>query len=76
MSYRQKTLTERQLTGIDDIVDSTGGTANGTLAAVSALSTSNTYTDAALNAKLTIINANFADLAAKFNELLQAQRKD
>ena len=74
--YRQKTLTERQLADVSDIVDSTEGTVDGTLAKVTDLSTSNTFTDAAVNAKLAIINANFADIGAKVNELLQAIKKD
>lgn len=61
------------------LTDSTGGTANDTLAQVAdiALSTSNTYTDAAVNAAvntaIATINDDLADLAAKVNHLLRQQ---
>jgi len=56
----------------------TGATANDTMTAVAdiALSTSNTYTDAAVNAAVNTaiasIENNFADLQAKVNEILAA----
>lgn len=56
---------------ITALTDSSGGSVDGTVAAVTNLSTSNTYTDAAVNAKLAIINDNFAELAAKINNLAQ-----
>ena len=51
-----------QQAAIADVTDSTGGTADGTLADVGA-----TYTQATLN-------NNFADLAEKVNEILAALR--
>lgn len=51
------------------LTDNTGGTGNTTLADVGTVSTSggNTYADSAINAKLAIIEDNFADLAATIN---------
>jgi hypothetical protein len=61
---------------IDAIAALTGtlGTANDAMEAVTALSTAggNTYTDAAVNAKLTIITNNFADVQAKLNAVIAA----
>lgn len=68
-----KTTTITQLGGTI-----TGATANNTMTAVAdiALSTSNTYTDAAVNAAVNAaiaeIENNFADLQAKVNELVAA----
>lgn len=54
----------------------TAGTADGTIAEVTAIDTSDTYTDAAVNAKLTIINNNFADLRDKVNAIIAALQAD
>ena len=60
------------------LTDSTGGTANDTVAQVAdiALSTSDTYTDAAVNGAvntaIATINDDLADLAAKVNEIIAA----
>ncbi len=51
------------------LTDNSTGTPSATLAALSALSTSNTYTDAAVNAKLTVIANAIASLAAQVNDL-------
>lgn len=51
------------------LTDSTTGTASNTLAALSDLSTTDTYTDAAVNAKLGVIKNALASLAAKVNLL-------
>lgn len=69
------TTTVSEQAAIADFTDSTGGAAaDGTLVEVTDLSTSNTYTDAALNAKFDIVNNNFKDVAAKVNALLAALR--
>lgn len=52
-----------------DVTDNTGGTGGSSLADCSGLSTSDTYTDAALNAKLDIVNDNFAALASKLDRV-------
>lgn len=57
---RVNTLVNRQAENITSLTDSTGGTANNTLTAISG-----SGADAA-------INNNFADLAAKVNEILTA----
>jgi hypothetical protein len=63
---------------ITALTDSTGGTANDTVAQVAdiALSTSDTYTDAAVNSAvntaIATINDDLADLAAKVNEIIAA----
>lgn len=60
------------------LTDSTGGTANDTVAQVAdiALSTSDTYTDAAVNSAvntaIATINDDLADLAAKVNAIIAA----
>ena len=56
---------------IAELTDSSGGTANDTVAEVTDLDTSDTYTDAAVNAKLAIVNDNFADITAKMNAILR-----
>lgn len=55
------------------LTDNTAGAANNTLEAIADLATAggNTYTDAAVNAKLLAIRNNFADLAAKVNALIR-----
>jgi hypothetical protein len=52
------------------LTDSSTGSATNTLAALSDLSTSNTYTDAAVNGKLAVIKNALASLAAKVNLLV------
>lgn len=54
-----------QASAITDLTDSTGGTANSTLAAVGVTNTGDRSAD---------INNNFADLAAKVNAILAALR--
>lgn len=69
-----------QQAAIVSLTDSTGGTANNTVAQVAdiALSTSNTYTDAAVNGAvntaIATVNDDLADLAAKIEEILDALR--
>lgn len=60
---------------ITSLTDSSTGTASDTLAALADLSTSNTYTDAALNAKLAIIKNAIASLAAKIEAITVALEK-
>lgn len=54
------------------LTDNSGGTANDTLEAMADLATDggNTYADADVNAVLAKIRNNFADLAAKVNEII------
>lgn len=65
-----------QASVIAALTDSTGGTANDTVAQVAdiALSTSDTYTDSAVNTAvntaIATINDDLADLAGKVNEIL------
>ena len=54
------------------LTDSSTGTASNTLAALAALSTSDTYTDAALNTVIGIVKNAIASLAAKINLLAKA----
>lgn len=67
-----------QQAAITALTDSTGGTANNTVAAVAdiALSTADTYTDAAVNtavnAAIATVNDDLADLAGKVNEIRTA----
>lgn len=56
---------------VTELTDSSTGTANDTVVEVPDLSTSDTYTDAALNTNFNLINDNFADLTAKVNALLR-----
>lgn len=48
------------------------GTITGTMADVSALSTSDTYTDAAVNAKITAVNLQLKELQTKVNAIIAA----
>lgn len=66
-------LSSRQVAAIAALTG-TVGTANDALQEVTAVATSggNTYADSAINAKLTIINNNFADIQAKLNALIDA----
>lgn len=48
------------------------GTVTGTMADITALSTSNTYTDAAVNAKITAINLQLKELQTKVNAIIAA----
>jgi len=57
MARRDKTLAERQFTDVDPLTDNSGGTTDGTVEAVSG-----SGADAA-------VNNNFAELAAKVEEL-------
>lgn len=52
-----------------DLTDSTAGTPGNTLAACADLSTSDTYTDAAINAKIAILRNWAASMAAKINAI-------
>jgi hypothetical protein len=63
-----------QQSAITALTDNSTGVASNTLAALSALSTAggNTYTDAAVNARLTVIANALASLAAKVNALISA----
>lgn len=82
MTYRQKTLDERQLVDVADLTDSTSGTTDGTVGPVAdiALSTSDSYTDAAVNSAVNAaigeINDDLSELATKLNEILDIIRKD
>lgn len=58
---------------ITALTDSSGGTANNTIAAITALDTSDTYTDAAVNAVFDLVADALADLAAKVNGLIAQQ---
>lgn len=62
------------LTSISTLTDSSSGTADGTIEALADLSTAggNTYTDAAVNAKLAILRNWAADFAAKINALINS----
>lgn len=66
------------ITALVSLTDNSGGAADNTLAVVSniALSTTNTYTDAAVNAAvnapLGVIKNDLADLAAKVNAIIAA----
>lgn len=80
MTYRQKTLTERQLDDIVDLTDNSGGTASNTLAAgtnIDAITDSSGGTanttleavgDTSAGDESGAINNNFADLAAQFEK--------
>lgn len=57
--------------GITELTDSTTGTPGNTLNEASGLSTSDTYSDAAVNTQLDIVDSNIASLAAKVNYLLR-----
>lgn len=50
------------------------GTVTGTMADISALSTSDTYSDAAVNAKITEINLQLKELQTKINAILTAEK--
>lgn len=82
MTYRQKTLQDRQLVDVADLTNSTSGTTDGTVGPVAdiALSTSNTYTDAAVNAAVNAaiaeVNNDLSELTTKLNEILDIIRKD
>lgn len=81
MPYRDLTLAERQLRHIAALTDSTGGTADDTIAAVAATGDgvdgtgSNAAAKADVDARLATINANLCDLAAKVNAILAAMKK-
>lgn len=68
-------------TTVAPVVDSTSGTVDGTLATLAAVAlidvatTGNAASGADVNARLTTINNNFADIAAKLNELLAILKK-
>ena len=66
--------TLRPITGMAVLVDSTAGTADGTLEACADLATAggNTYTDAAVNAKLAILRNWAADLSLQVNEIIRS----
>lgn len=61
MTVRDKTISERQLRDVQELVDNTGGTTDGTLAAA----TDTTATD-----QSAVINNNFAEINAKLDALL------
>lgn len=52
-----------------NLTDNTGGTDGASLSDCSGLSTSDTYTDAAVNAKLDTVNDNFASIAARLERV-------
>lgn len=64
MANRKHTLSEKWFLDVDALTDSSGGTADGTVEAVSG-----SGADAA-------INNNFAELTAKYNELLDRLKAD
>lgn len=70
LSSSAGTITGKSYSAITTLTDSTSGTADGTLEACADLSTSDTYTDAAVNAKLAILRNWAADLASKVNALI------
>ncbi len=82
MPYRDKTLAERQLRDVVALTDSTGASADSTIADVSTAVTgvdgtgSNAASKADVDTRLTAINANFADLAAKINALIERLKKE
>lgn len=67
-----------QVAALADLVDSTGGTVDGTLAALAAVGSPSLLSGAAaqddVNARLATLNDNLADLAEKLNAALAALR--
>lgn len=81
MAVRDQTLAQREGTAITKLTDSTAGTTDGTLAAVSAAVTgvdgtgSNAASKADVDARLIDINNNFAEINAKLDALADLVRK-
>lgn len=81
MSVRDQTLAQRQGANISKLTDSTAGTTDGVLAAVSAAVTgvdgagSNAASKADVDARLVAINNNFAEINAKLDALADLLRK-
>ena len=81
MAVRDLTLARREGVDITKLTDSTAGTADGTLAAVSAGVTgvdgtgSNAASKVDLDATLVDINNNFAEINAKLDALADVLRK-
>lgn len=81
MAVRDQTLAQREGTAITKLTDSTAGTTDGTLAAVSAAVTgvdgtgSNAASKADIDARLIDINNNFAEINAKLDALADLVRK-
>ncbi len=81
MAVRDQTLAQRQGGDITKLTDSTAGTTDGTLAAVSAAVTgvdgtgSNAASKADVDARLVDINNNFAEINAKLDALADLLRK-
>lgn len=81
MAVRDQTLAQREGTAITKLTDSTAGTTDGTLAAVSAAVTgvdgagSNAASKADVDARLIDINNNFAEINAKLVALADLVRK-
>ncbi len=70
--------TKTEVAALVSLTDSSGGSADNTIAAIptAALSTTNTYTDAAVNTAInalgTAVKNDIADLAAKVNAIIAA----
>ena len=81
MAVRDLTLAQREGAGITKLTDNTAGTADGTLAAVSAAVTgvdgtgNNAAAKADVDARLVDINNNFAEINAKLDALADLVRK-
>lgn len=81
MAVRDQTLAQREGVTISKLTDSTAGTTDGTLAAVSAAVTgvdgtgSNAAAKADVDARLVDINNNFAEINAKLDALADLVRR-
>ncbi len=81
MAVRDRTLAQREGVDISKLTDSTAGTTDGTLAAVSAAVTgvdgigSNAASKADVDARLVDINNNFAEVNAKLDVLTDMLRR-
>jgi hypothetical protein len=74
MGRANPTETFQQAGAVANLTGALTGATDGAMADIAALSTSDTYTDAAVNAAITAINLQFKELQAKLNEALTALR--